>query len=142
MVMRRLIENLPDGGVPAAQMPDNTAEPSHLLMQELAPGFSEAGSNAGREALPSPDTYYDLLKPVCQRIEIWHTVYNHAMAGPEAIVEWFKGSALRPFLAGLDAAAANDFLATYTAAIARHYPPRFDGQRLLRFPRIFVVAVK
>src|SRR5271155_5591038 len=36
MAMKRVIEGLPQGGVLAAQMPDNTREPSHVLMQELA----------------------------------------------------------------------------------------------------------
>jgi trans-aconitate 2-methyltransferase len=64
------------------------------------------------------------------------------MAGPKAIVEWFQGSALRPFLSGLDAPAAGDFLEEYTAQIARYYPMRSDGQTLLRFPRLFVVATR
>jgi trans-aconitate 2-methyltransferase len=57
-------------------------------------------------------------------------------------VEWFKGSALRPFLSKLDASAAGHFLESYTREIARAYPPRFDGQLLLRFPRLFIVATK
>jgi trans-aconitate 2-methyltransferase len=64
------------------------------------------------------------------------------MTGPEAIVEWFKGSALRPFLDALDGAARNAFVAEYTAQIARAYPARFDGKVLLRFPRLFIVAVR
>jgi trans-aconitate 2-methyltransferase len=64
------------------------------------------------------------------------------MDGPKAIVEWFKGSTLLPYLSALDASTANDFLEAYTAEIARHYPPRFDGQILLRFPRLFVVATR
>jgi trans-aconitate 2-methyltransferase len=136
-VMRRLIEALPEGGVLAVQMPDNTREPSHLLMQELAPL-----ADAARLELQGPEAYYDLLKPLCRRVEIWHTINNHVMPGPEVIVEWFKGSALRPFLSALDAPAADDFLAAYTAEIARHYPERADGKVLLRFPRLFIVATR
>lgn len=136
-VLRRLIEALPEDGVLAAQMPDNTREPSHVLMQELAPP-----ADAARADLPAPEAWYDLLKPLCRRVEIWHTIYNHVMAGPEAIVEWFKGSALRPFLSALDARAADDLLTAYTKEIARHYTARCDGQILLRFPRLFIVATK
>jgi trans-aconitate 2-methyltransferase len=140
LAMQRLIERLPPGGVLAAQMPDNTREPSHVLMQEVANkrGLKEAA----RMDLPSPESYYDLFKPLCRRVEIWHTIYNHVLAGPKAIVEWFKGSALRPFLSVLDAPAAEEFLEEYTAEIARHYTVRSDGQTLLRFPRFFVVATR
>ena len=138
-VIARLIEALPEGGVFAAQMPDNTGEPSHLLMQEVA---NRGNRTAARDSLPTPEAYYDLLKPLCRHVEIWHTIYNHIMAGPEAIVEWFKGSALRPFLAELDEDAAADFLAEYTAEITRFYPARSDGKVLLRFPRLFIVATR
>lgn len=40
------------------------------------------------------------------------------------------------------APAADDFLAAYTEEITRHYPVRPDGQTLLRFPRIFMVATR
>jgi trans-aconitate 2-methyltransferase len=64
------------------------------------------------------------------------------MAGPEGIVEWFKGSALRPFVDALDGGARETFLADYTARIAKAYPARYDGKVLLRFPRLFIVAVR
>jgi len=131
-VMKRAVEGLPEGGVFAAQMPDNTREPSHLLMGEVAP----------RDHLPAPEIYYDLLKPLCRRVEIWHTIYNHVLAGPEAIVEWFRGSALRPILAGMEDNAAEEFLAAYTQRTAGAYKPRADGQVLLRFPRLFIIAVR
>jgi len=136
-VMKRLIGFLPEGGVLAVQMPDNTKEPSHMLMEEVA-----RSNAAARLDLPGPGSYYDLLKPLCRHVDIWHTTYNHVMAGPEAIVEWFKGSALRPFLSALDAPAADAFLKAYTAEIARAYPPRVDGKVLLRFPRLFIVATR
>ena len=145
-VMARVLGALPEGGVLAVQMPDNTREPSHVLMREVArrePWAARlAAAEAARGDLPPVESYYDLLKPLCRRVEIWHAVYEHVMDGPRAIVEWFKGSSLRPFLAALDAAAHEAFLEAYAEEIARAYPLRVDGKTLLRFPRLFVVATR
>lgn len=145
-VLRRLLETLPQGAVLAVQMPDNTDVPALSLMRETAAdgpwAARMAQAKAARDDLPKPEAYYDLLKPACRQLEIWHTVYNHVMSGPEAIVEWFKGSALRPFLATLDAQAGEAFLAAYLERITPHYPRRFDGNVLLPFPRLFIVAVR
>ena len=145
-VLRRLLEALPSDAVLAVQMPDNTGEPSHVLQREVAatglwadnPGIKAAP----RGDLPSPEEYYDLLGPACSRIDIWHSVYNHVMASPEAITEWFKGSSLQPFLSPLNAADREKFLAAYTKKIVGAYRPRYDGKVLLRFPRLFIVAVR
>jgi trans-aconitate 2-methyltransferase len=145
-VLRRLLQALPEGGVLAVQMPDNTAEPALALMRETAGGGpwveTLAPVAAARADLPTPGEYYDTLRPHCSRIDLWHTIYNHVMQGPDAIVEWFKGSALRPFLAAVDAESSAGFLAAYRARIAQAYPARFDGKVLLRFPRLFIVAVR
>jgi trans-aconitate 2-methyltransferase len=145
-VLARLLQALPTGGVLAVQMPDNTDEPALALMKDVAGSGPWAGTlalaSAARDELPRPGGYYDLLRPLAAHLDIWHTVYNHVMAGPDAIVEWFKGSALRPFLAALDADMQRDFLAAYTTRIAKAYPPRVDGQVLLRFPRLFIVATR
>ena len=144
--LRRLLEALPPGGVLAVQMPDNTREPSHTLQREVAANGPWADNPeiraAARGDLPSPEVYYDLLKPVCARIDIWHSIYEHVLATPQAIVEWFKGSALQPFLAPLGAAAREQFLAAYLEKIAATYRPRFDGKVLLKFPRLFIVATR
>jgi trans-aconitate 2-methyltransferase len=145
-VLRRLLERLPQGGVLAVQMPDNTTEPALALMRETAgagPWAAKlATAAAARDDLPTIGGYYDLLRPFCSHLDIWHTVYNHVMAGPEGIVEWFKGSALRPFLSPLDDEMRNGFVADFTARIAQAYPSRFDGKVLLRFPRLFILAVR
>jgi len=146
LVMRRLVEALPAGGVLAVQMPDNTREPSHALQREVAAHGPWAENPevkaAARGDLPPPEVYYDLLKPVCSHIDIWHTVYEHALASPQAIVEWFKGSALQPYLSPLAAGERAAFLSAYAEKIAAAYPPRVDGKVLLKFPRLFVVAVR
>jgi trans-aconitate 2-methyltransferase len=145
-VLRRLLQALPEGGVLAVQMPDNTDEPALALMREVATSGPWAKAidltEAARDDLPSPARYYDLLRPDCAQLDIWHTAYNHVMAGPQGIVEWFKGSALRPFLSPLDDDMRASFIADFTARIAKAYPARFDGNVLLRFPRLFIVAVR
>lgn len=138
--MRRVVETLAPGGVLAVQMPDNTREPSHLAMEEVAQRFGVA--EGGRLELPTVGAYYDALKPLSRCVEIWHTIYNHSMADATAIAEWFRGSALRPYLAGLDTERAEDFVSAYIDQIAQHYAVRADGRVLLRFPRLFVMAIR
>ena len=77
-----------------------------------------------------------------QPLDIWHTHYNHIMESHAGVVEWFKGSGLRPFLAPLDAAMRDKFLAVYTEEIARAYAARYDGKVMLKFPRLFILAVR
>ena len=145
-VLRRLLAALPTDGVLAVQMPDNTEEPALALMREVAmsPRWAArlAPAAAARDDLPTPSAYYDLLGSLCAHLDIWHTVYNHVLADAEAIVEWFKGSGLRPFLSPLDDDMRRDFVADYTARIARAYPRQHDGRVLLRFPRLFIVATR
>jgi trans-aconitate 2-methyltransferase len=136
----RVVEALGTGSVLAVQMPDNTREPSHLAMEKVARQFGVA--EEARPDLPPVETYYGALSPICSRLDIWHTIYNHRMADTAAITEWFRGSALRPFLARLDAQRGQEFVAAYIDEIGSHYPVRADGQVLLRFPRLFMVATR
>ena len=76
------------------------------------------------------------------RVDVWHTIYNHALADAAAIVEWVKGTGLRPYLDHVPADQRQAFLETYTECVAAAYPPMEDGRVLLRFPRIFMVVAK
>jgi len=143
-ILGRLMDTLAEGGVLAVQMPDNVMEPSHQLMEDVAKeapwrGLLEAGSQ-GRESLPAPSVYYERLSRKAAHIDIWHTAYYHRLADAAAIVEWFKGSALRPYLEALPPDQREAFTAEYRQRIAKAYPPMADGSVLLRFPRLFIVA--
>ena len=141
-VFQRLMGFLAPGGALAIQMPDNMAEDSHRLMRETAAQvpFAAKIKNAARAPLPPVSFYYDLLSPLSDRLDIWHTIYNHPLADAEAIVEWVKSTGLKPFLDPLDADERKIFLDSYTAKIAKAYPKTVNGKVLLRFPRIFIVA--
>jgi trans-aconitate 2-methyltransferase len=139
-----LSSRLTAGGVLAVQMPDNLGEPAQLLMREIAAdGPWSRKLTAGGEprvALQSASWYYQMLRSACAHVDVWRTTYYHSLAGEMAIVEWFKGSGLRPFLDPLDGAERSAYLARYTAAVKAAYPPLPDGSVLLPFPRLFIVA--
>lgn len=127
----------------AFQVPDNLGEPSHVAMRETAsdgPWRNKFAAPIAREAIPTPETYYDRLKPVSRRLDIWRTTYHHVLPDAGAIVEWVRGTGLRPFLDRLEGTERADFEAAYTARIAAAYPPLADGRVMLRFPRLFVIA--
>jgi trans-aconitate 2-methyltransferase len=143
-MLSRVMAALHPGGVLAVQMPDNVAEPTHRLMEQVAldARWAPRLSNAGRPALPPPRVYYDTLRPHASRVDIWHTIYNHLLDGPDAIVDWVRATGLRPFLDPLSAEERLEFLRLYRDRVAQAYPPSVDGRVLLRFPRLFVVAVR
>ena len=97
-VLERLMGQLAPGGWLAVQMPDDLAEPSHRLMRETAAEmpFAAKLATAPRDPLPSVASYYDRLRPHAARVDIWHTLYNHPLEGPDAIVEWLKSTGLKP----------------------------------------------
>src|SRR6478752_1852799 len=140
--LQRLLGALPSGGVLAVQMPDNLDEPVHVLLREVAktgPWRQKLADKAGaRDVLPTPGGYYDALGPLCTRIEIWRTIYNHVLENAASVVEWVKGTGLRPFVDPLEAPERKQYVAEYTKRIAEAYRPQADGKVLLRFPRIFI----
>jgi len=63
------------------------------------------------------------------------------LQGEDPVIEWMKGTGLRPYLQGLpDGAERETFLAAYRARIDAAFPKTADGSTLLPFPRLFIVA--
>ncbi|SFB78023.1 trans-aconitate 2-methyltransferase [Polaromonas sp. OV174] len=139
-----LFDALVPGGVLAVQMPDNRQEPTHRLMRALAAQapWAESIGDADRlrTRLLGLDAYYDLLAPHAAHVDVWHTIYQHPMASAAAIVEWVRGTGLKPFVDRLSPALQASYLAEYERRVDEAYPARADGKRLLAFPRMFMVA--
>jgi trans-aconitate 2-methyltransferase len=142
-----LMKHVSSNGALAIQMPCNYDAPAHTLMRSLA------ASTNWRNYFPNEsvrewhvqDTpfYFDTLLPHASRLDLWQTEYIHILPSAEAIVEWYKGSGLRPFLDALP----NDelrqgFLADYLDLIRPAFPQRASGQVLFPFRRLFIVAYK
>jgi trans-aconitate 2-methyltransferase len=145
-LLQRLMGGLTPGGVLAIQMPDNLSEPSHTLMAKVAHEGLWAerfeGGAGLRAQLPAPQDYVNALSPLSDRVVIWHTTYYHQLENAAAIVEWVKGTGLRPWLDALEDRDRPAYLETYLRHITQAYPALDDGRVLLKFPRFFLVAVK
>lgn len=141
-----LVGQLAPGGALAIQMPDNLQEPSHRLMREVAASARwrpQINAEAVERAqLLSAGDYYNLLTQAGCEVDIWRTTYYHIMADAQAIISWLQATGLRPFLATLDEAGQRAFLAEYHQRLVTAYPAQADGQVLLAFPRLFMIAVK
>lgn len=145
-LLPRLVNQLAGGGSLAIQMPDNLDEPSHRLMREVAaraPWRDAIASGADdRKQLLSAGCYYDLLTRSGCEVDIWRTTYYHRMNDVQAISRWLRATGLRPFLSALDEQGQESFLAAYQEALSDAYPRQADGEILLAFPRLFIVAMK
>jgi trans-aconitate 2-methyltransferase len=143
----QLLRHVSPGGALAVQMPASIDAPPHRLMRELA------ASRKWREAFPgdgvrewhvlAPASYYDILTPHATWVDLWTTDYIHLMDDPDAIVEFYKGSGLRPFLDLLTTSGQRaEFIADYADLIRGAYPRQADGRVLFPFQRLFVIAYR
>ncbi len=139
-----LVNQLTPGGTLAVQTPDNLDEPAHRLAREVAaqgPWAAKIGAVKHNER-HSASYYFELLNRHCSTVDVWRTTYHHPLADHGAVVEWFKGSALRPFLAPLNDDEKAAFLQAYQARITQAYAALADGTVLLPFPRLFIIATR
>jgi trans-aconitate 2-methyltransferase len=141
----RLVADLASGGALAVQMPRNPGAPSHTEMvaaAEAGPWRERLRSAMRPRPVAEPAVYHDILRPHVSTLDIWETEYLHVLDGDNPVVEWTRGSALKPLLDALEEPERSGFAADYAARIARAYPRRPDGRTLLPFRRLFIVAVR
>jgi trans-aconitate 2-methyltransferase len=136
---------LAPGGAIAFQVPDNFDEPSHTIARELrqsAKWSDRLGARADRRVgVERPETYLTVLAEAGLEPDVWQTTYLHILHGDDAVLEWIKGTALRPVLEALagDDAATQEFLDECGAALRATYPPGQYGT-LFPFRRTFAVG--
>lgn len=145
----RLVSFLKPGGCLAVQMPLSWGAPSHQLMRETlanggahgnALGTAELRQAVARKWVEDAEVYYDLLEDQCRSLDIWETEYLQILAGDDPVLEWVKGTGLRPILNGLGGEERERFLAEYRQRLRTVYPTRANGHTLYPFRRLFMVV--
>lgn len=142
-----IVGSLTDSGVFAFQVPANFDEPSHTLLSEFAQSdrwSSLLGHLVRRDPVLTPAGYLKALLETGAGADVWSTTYLHVLRGPDAVLEWVRGTALRPFLSALEAEGTPDsvdeFENSYGAALRAAYPMDSQGRTIFPFRRIFAVA--
>ena len=144
------VDAIAPGGWFAMQVPANFSAPSHALMREVAARHTRASELTPRldraVAVASAPAYLDRLATCGLEADVWETTYEHVLdpAGAQRspVLEWVKGTGLRPVLEGLtDEAERVAFLDDYVAELDQAYPRRAYGV-VLGFTRIFAVGHK
>lgn len=141
----RLMDNVKPGGVLAVQMPENFSAPSHTSIADTVregPWRERLAPFQREHPVAEPSYYYDLISQMSSSIDMWETTYMHILEGADPVVEWTKGTMLRPLLDNLNEEEGAAFLKSYTEKVAKAYPHSADGKTVLPFKRLFIVAVK
>lgn len=136
------VARLAPGGWLAVQVPGNADQPSDQILRDLTVSSQWRSVLAGVELNDQeadPVFYLDLLTRAGCTVDAWETTYLHVLPSPDSVVEWYKGTGLRPVLAALPPALADQFIAEYTTRIRSAYPVACYGT-VLPFRRVFAVA--
>ena len=125
----------------AFQVPANHDRPSHTILAELCESeeWRNALADAYRVHVQNPEWYTDELDRRGFHVTAWLTTYRHRLEGDNPVLQWVKGTTLRPILDRLDTTRSEAFLAEYGARLRKAYPAHGDTT-VFPFTRTFVVA--
>ena len=143
----RLLEHVNPGGALAVQMPGTYKMAQHQILRDMA-AASEwrrwfPDGTAREWHAHDLDFYYDVLAPVASRLDFYATEYVQPVASVDAIVEFYKSTGLRPYLAPItDEQERERFLAEYLEKLRPVYPPSANGMVLFTMRRIFMIAYR
>jgi len=141
-LLRNMMERLKPGGILAIQTPYNFSEPIQKVIEEVssrekwAVHFNPSQNFHNLEE----EEYYDLLAEISGAFLIWRTTYFHTMKSHQDIIEWAKGTGLRPYLNALSEEEQAAFLEDIHTELVKAYPQQKNGEIIFRFPRLFFTA--
>jgi trans-aconitate 2-methyltransferase len=141
-LLLRWADLLAPGGWLAFQLPGNFDQPSHAIIKEMAgsPRWRTLLADARLSRQPGePADYVALLARPGFEVNAWETSYLHLLHGENPVLEWTKGTTLRPVLAGLDAEQAEEFIREYAERLAEAYHQQAFGT-IFPFRRVFTVV--
>lgn len=145
-LLRQWIAALPSGAWFAMQVPGNFDAPSHRAIRELAaePHWHQRldGLTKRYSDVPvlDPIEYAEILGATGAHVDAWETTYAQLLYGPDPVLEWVTGTALRPVRAALNDQDWTQFRSELARRLTAAYPPRPDGSTWFPFRRVFAVA--
>ena len=141
-LITNMLNLLKRNGILAVQIPMNFNEPIHKIVSELTASgkWKKYFINPSVYSTLSQSEYFDILSEISEEFHIWETVYYHVMKSHNDILEWYRGTGLRPYLDVLPDDKKTEFEADFMENIVRRYPKQKNGDIIFRFPRFFFTA--
>lgn len=139
-----LLARLRVGGVLAVQTPMNYEEPIHRIIGGIvhSPAFADKLPQQREFYNLTPPEYWELLHAHASAFRMWKVTYMHTLPSHEAIMDWCRGTGMRPYLQALDDAGRKKFEAEVFAQVREEYPTQSDGSIIFPFPRFFFLATR
>jgi trans-aconitate 2-methyltransferase len=125
-LLPRLCALVVPGGQIAVQLPDNGEHPSHREARATAaeePFRSALGDPGTPRRVLAPERHAELLHAAgLADVDVQLRVYCHLLDGPEAVVEWVKGTVLNEWRERLPEGLWQPFLARYRERLLASLP--------------------
>jgi trans-aconitate 2-methyltransferase len=140
----RLFGLVKPGGALAVQVPANAGSPLHRSLLRTADDPRWRRFTAGcasRLVYHVPPFYSSLLCGPAEHVEVWETIYHHELPDHRALVEWYKGTGMRPCLERLpDETSRGAFEDAVLEGCRADYPVQPNGRVIYPFRRLFFIA--
>lgn len=143
-LLQGAIEKLKAGGVLAVQVPYIQTAPFYKTLHTLVEEKWEKLSAIRNFYNWAPEGYFDFLacSGQMENITIWETTYLHVLSSHQGILDWYRGSGLRPYLDALTEPEQERFTAALLDRVRQTHPTQKNGQVILKMPRVFFTAIK
>ncbi len=133
-------------GALAIQVPADQDSPIRRALLSVSSREKWTKYTSGNERIINYRTaeyYYDIITKLSKRFDLWETVYYHVLGSQAALIEWYKGTAMKPFLDSLpDDTSRNEFENEVLAGCKDQYEVRKDGNVLYPFRRVFFIVYR
>ena len=140
----KLLDALTDNGELAIQIPLQTKAPFHALLRQIvtserwSPFFPEIRKVHILDELE----YCELLQTHAGEFTMWESNYFHILESPQAVLQWYRGTGLRPYLKVLPPEKRSEFEQEILSGIESLFPRLQDGSVVFKFSRLFFMARK
>lgn len=143
-LLPELMDRLNPGGVLAVQFPMNADEPLYQVIKDVAadPKWGFQNVQLDYHGTLTPHEYFNVLCDCSSDFQIWETRYYHNLPDHKALVEWVKGTKIRPYLTVLSEEMGARFEQEIIERSKDIYPVMKNGEVILCFRRFFFTAVK
>lgn len=139
----RLLTHVSRGGALAVQMPNNFQSPTHLGIKKVAgdPRWPVLAKARERTFVQPVAFYHSVLRKLASRLNIWESEYLQIMDGPRAILDWMRGTGMRPYLNRLPGDKERaEFEELCLKEFEKAYPADDQGNSLFPYKRMFIIA--